>query len=231
MIATKLTASKRQIPTPTINQLRGEGKIPAELYGTGQKNQHLFLNKTEFEKVYQTAGETSLIDLVIDKSSPVKVMVHELQRDPVSDKIKHIDLYQVRMDKELTVAVPLVFIGESKAVKEMGGTLITSLNEVEISCLPNDLISQIEVDVTVLQTFDEVIRVGNLKVPEAIKILTAVDSTVATVVPPELEKEPAPAEAEEVAEGKEAVEGEAEKPAEGKEKPAGEAEKKEESKT
>ena len=116
-----LKAQKREIPTKEINLERKAGKIPAEIYGKEQANQHLTVDKVEFDKLYRQAGESSLVDLAIDKAEPIKVLIYDIQKDPVKDIITHIDFYQVDMTKPFTLQVPLEFTGESKAVKELEG--------------------------------------------------------------------------------------------------------------
>lgn len=219
MTEIKLQAAKRIIPTPALNQARKAGKITAELYGAGQKNQHLFLSGAELEKVYKRAGESSLIDLAIEGEAPVKVLIHEVQRNPLTDRVEHLDLYQVRMDQVLTTEIPLVFFGESKAVKELGGTLIKSLEKIEITCLPQDLIPQVEVDISGLVNFHDVIRVKDLKIPATIKVLTNAEEAIATALPVEVEKE-APVEAPSAAAEATAPAGEAGSP---RAEPRGEA--------
>ena len=112
----ELKAMIRPVPTKAINETRSKGQIPAELYGHGVKNQHLFLDLKKFEKVYEQAGSSTLLNLLIDQKLPLKVIIGEIQREPVSDTILHIDLHQVRMDEEIQAKIPLVFVGESKAV-------------------------------------------------------------------------------------------------------------------
>jgi len=200
MSSIQLTAKSRQVPTAEKNQERSKGNLPAELYGLSNDNSHLFLNQLEFEKVYARAGESSLIDLGVDQGEPVKVLVKEVQQDPVTEKIVHVDFYRIDMNKELHTVVPLVFVGESKAVKYLNGILVKSLEEVEVACLPTDLISKIEVDISGLESFNEVIRVSDLRVPETMKILTNQERSVATVVPVKVQVEEAP-QAEVAAEG------------------------------
>jgi len=204
----KLTANKREVPTPAVNQARQEGKVTVELYGSGSENQHLFLKTQEVEKVYQQAGESNLIDLIIDGAEPIKVIIQDIQQHPLSDKISHVDLYKVQMDKAITTHIPLNFVGEAKAIKELGGTLVQSLEELEISCLPGDLIDHIDVDISVLNTFNDIITVADLNVPQIITVETDLGFNVVSVVAPKLQQEEAPAT--ETAEGEAAKEGEKE---------------------
>ena len=194
MTEIKLKAERRSLPTPALNEGRVKGNIPAELYGMGQKNQHLFLNSAELEKVYAQAGGSRLVDLAIGDEPLFKVLIQAIQRHPVTSRVLHLDLYQVKMDQALTTDIPLVFLGESKAVKELGGTLVKSLEKIAVSCLPQDLIPSLEVDISGLNNFHDVVRVKDLKIPSTIKVLINLEEVVATAVPVTVEKE-APAAA------------------------------------
>jgi large subunit ribosomal protein L25 len=184
-----LKVQSREVPTKTLKTKRKQGKIPAEMYGHKHENQHLFVDEIALSKALAVAGESSLIDLIINDGKPVKVLIHDVQKNPLTDRISHVDFYQVDMKHALTVTVPLIFTGESKAVKELEGTLIKNLNEIEISCLPDDLIHQIEVDISSLKTFDDIIKVGDLKIPKTITIKADLENVVASVVPHYVEKE------------------------------------------
>lgn len=199
----KLSAKTRTLPTKALNEQRSNGLVPAELYGSGKPNQHLFVNKLELEKVYHQAGSSSLVDLSVDSGSAFKVMVQDAQFDPLSGRMEHVDLFQIEMDKEMFARLPLVLIGESKAVKELGGTLVTPLQEVEISCLPKDLIPHLEVDLSLLANLGDAIRVKDLKIPSTIKLVTNEDEVVASAILQKFEAEPVAAPVAEVA----AVEG------------------------
>ncbi|MDP2586902.1 MAG: 50S ribosomal protein L25 [Candidatus Komeilibacteria bacterium] len=215
----KLSAKTRTLPTKALNEQRSNGLVPAELYGSGKPNQHLFVNKLELEKVYHQAGSSSLVDLSVDDAATFKVMVQDVQVDPLSGKLDHADLFQIEMDKEMFAHLPLVLLGESKAIKEQGGTLVTPLQEVEISCLPKDLIPHLEVDLSMLANIGDSIRVKDLKIPATIKLVTNEDEVVASAI---LQKFEAEAVVAPVAEA--AVEGAPAEGAEAKAEGAGGAE-------
>lgn len=165
-----------------INQIRKNGFLPAVLYGQGEKAQDVKVKLREFEKAFAMAGETTLIDLVLGSDSPIKVIVKDVQRNPVKGNIIHADLYKVNMNEPLEVEVHLNFLGESKAEKELGGTLSKKLEFVLVSCLPIDLIDHIDVDISVLKTFEDSIKVSDLVVPPTVKILNHESGAVASVV-------------------------------------------------
>lgn len=169
-------------------QLRADAKIPAVVYGNGFESRSLVLDSVAFNKVFEAAGETSLIDLVIDGGEPVQVIVHDLQRDPLKYTITHVDLYQVRMDEEVHADVALVFEGEAPAVKK-GGTMIHVLDHIEVVCLPGNLPHDIKVDVSVLATFDDTVRVGDITLPEGVRTTLDEHATVASVSAPRSDAE------------------------------------------
>ena len=185
-----LKVNKRAVPAKERNQRRLAGVVPAELYGKDKANQHLEVDAVAFEKVYKKAGQSTLIDLMVNDDRPTKVLIYDVQQHPVTSRFTHVDFYQIDMDKTFIFTVPVEYIGESKAVKELEGTLVKDLDAVEISCLPNDLVSHIEVDISVLQTFDDTIRVKDLKVPPNITVKSDPDMMVASVMRHYVEEAP-----------------------------------------
>lgn len=173
-----LSAQIRKVPTTTLNTQRVGGLISAEVYGKNQENTHLFVERSVLEKVLAAAGESSLINLTVDGKNPINVLIHGVQKHPVSDRITHVDFYQVDMKRASHFKIPLMFIGESKAVKEQEGTLVKSIDELEVSCLPGDLIHEIEVNISALENIGDVIRVKDLIVPEKITVKNDPEETV-----------------------------------------------------
>ena len=131
--------------------LRGKGLIPGVLYGPKTKAASLKVSETEFQKVYEEAGESSLIQLGQGEGTPV--LIREVQRDPVKGNVIHIDFYQPPLDEEIEVQVPLIFQGEALAVRDLGGTLLKNIQEVLVKALPQNLPHEIVVDVSRLSTF------------------------------------------------------------------------------
>jgi len=151
---------------------REEGRLPAVAYGAGNDVVSLDLNPMEFLKLYKQTGDSSLIDLEIDGKNIGKVLVHEIQYEPVKDTPVHVDLRRIDMNKAMQAPVVLRFIGESPAVKEMGGTLVYNLSQVTVECLPKDLVSSIEVNVSGLKTFEDGIKVRDLVLSEGVKVVS-----------------------------------------------------------
>lgn len=209
-----LKSKKRDLTGKKVNQLRAQGELPVVLYGKEIKPLNLTINQKEFEKISKTAGTSTLVNLAIENEKPVKVLIQDLQFDPVKDNIIHADLYQVKMTEKIRTEIPLKFVGESAAVKESDGNLITNRDVLEVECLPDDLVSEIEVDISKLKTFEDFIHIKDIKVPEKINVLNDLEEVVALVEPPkteeELEKELAPEAKEEEKAAIEGIEAEAE---------------------
>ena len=185
----KLTAKLRQETGRQNKVIREQKLIPAVLYGHKVKNLSLSVESQNFEKVYKQAGESTLIKINIkndqdDKEKERIVLIYDVKRDAVSDEIIHVDFYQVKMDKEISVEVPLVFVNKSDAVETDKGVLIKNIQVVEIEALPQDLPSEIEVDISTLKTFDDNIYIKDLKIPEKSKIKNNPEDSVASVIPP-----------------------------------------------
>lgn len=162
-----LTATTRQIKGQKV---RYEGRLPGVVYGAGQNSESVSMKLPEFLKLFKAAGEASLIDLSLNGKDAGKVLVQEVQYDPVSDAIIHVDLRRIDMNKVLTATVGLRFTGEVPVIKEQGGTLVTTVQQVQVKCLPKDLVSHINVDLTPLVNYETVIKIKDLKLPTGITI-------------------------------------------------------------
>jgi len=184
-----LSAKTRKETGKKVEALRKSNVIPAVLYGPNVKNISLAVDHQLFDTVYKRAGESSLVDLQVEDKKPIKVLIQAVQRDPLTDEIIHIDFHQIDMAKKITTEVSLNFLGEAKAVKELGGILVKSLSKIRIECLPQDLVHEIEVDISSLNTFDDIIRVEHLKVPEKITVKEKSDEVVISVQEPRAEEE------------------------------------------
>lgn len=211
----KLSAELRKEKDNNVNKIRREGFLPANIYGSGMENKNIKIKNLDFEKVFNAAGESHLINLEVDGKEPLKVIVKDVQKDPVKDNIIHVDFYQVNMSKKIHTEIILNFIGESKAVKELGGTLIKHTDSIEIKCLPGDLVDRIDVDLSNLNNFHDTVKAGDLKLPKGVELAGNTDETIAIVLEPAKEE----VKKEEVAAVEEVKEGEAagEKTAGGKE--------------
>jgi len=168
--------------------------IPAVLYGKGVETVSLKIKRVDFDRVFTAAGESNLISLDFG-SGVVKVLVKDLQRDVIKHTFTHIDFYQVNMKEKIKTEIPLHFIGESKAVKELGGMLMKEMDAIAVECLPTDLVDHIDVDISSLNTFEDSIRVSNLNIPQGLEVAYHnAEDMVAVVVKPKAVVEEQPVE-------------------------------------
>ncbi|HBG82010.1 TPA: 50S ribosomal protein L25 [candidate division CPR2 bacterium] len=169
--------------------LRRAGLIPGVIYGKGTKNIPIAFDKLEFVKLYREAGHTMLVHLKIDDDKAKNVLIHRLENDAVKGHVQHVDFYAVKMTEKIVTLVPLNFVGESEAVETLDGTMVRQKDEVEVEALPGDLPQHIDVDITKLAAFDDVIHIEDLEAPEGVKILGDPEETIAFVEPPRSEEE------------------------------------------
>lgn len=157
--------------------------VPAVLYGRGVASSSLKVKRSDIDKVISQAGESNLVTLQYD-GGEAKVIIKEAQRSGMTGKLLNVDFFQVNMADKITTDVPLHFVGESKAVKEMAGSLIKDINSLEVECLPNDLVDHIDVDISVLKDYHDEISIKDLVLPKGIKLTREANSVIVSVIPP-----------------------------------------------
>lgn len=183
----KLKGEKREVFGKKVKSLRKKDKIPAILYGPEIKNLPLTVEVGEFRKVFLKTRESALFELELD-GKKYQVLVKEVQVDPLTDKIIHIDFYCPPKKETIELEVPIVFEGEAPAVKELGGVLVKEIQTIELRGLIKDLPKEIKVNLEKLKKFDDRILVKDLKIPPKVKILRDPKEIVALVTPPEKEE-------------------------------------------
>lgn len=188
----------------TPRQFRRAGFIPAILYGQGVEPLPLAVKAKEFVGLLGHASSSTLVTLQIGGGEPRRVLIHEVQHDPLTGQPRHVDFHQVRLTEKIRVKVPLKPVNAAPAVKDLGGVFIQSLNEIEVEAFPEDLPSEMVVDLSRLRSFEDRITVADLAVPATVAVHTAGSEMVAVVTPPRTEEElkqlETPAEAASVAE-------------------------------
>jgi len=158
----ELNADVRTVLGGKVKALRKCGYIPAVLYGKGQESLSLQVPVKEFAKVLKEAGESTLVYVNVDgKTYPT--IIHDVAKDTLTDGILHADFYRVRLDEKIKTNVPVVFVGESPAVKELGGIFVRNVNELEVEALPQNLPHELTIDISVLKNFGDKITIKDLK--------------------------------------------------------------------
>jgi large subunit ribosomal protein L25 len=196
-----VVAKPRQVPANgkfnknAARRVRVAGKIPAVVYGAGKESVAVEVDPKQILRIlHSESGHNTIFDVDIAGQGLAKVMIVDWQYEPIRDTLLHIDLKRIAMDKAMKASVPVRLIGVPVGVKLEGGMLDLVLREVEIECLPSDIPSHIDVDVTGLG-LHQAIRVSDLPHSGSIKFLDAEDATVAHVVSIRAEAEPVAADA------------------------------------
>ncbi len=186
-----LIVQKREKFGKQTGALRKQGFIPAELYGNGIANAHLAVSTKAFNKVFKQAGESTLINLVLESENNQRrpVMINDVRLDPVTDQVLNVDFYQVRLDQQIKVKIAINFIGEAPAVKSQGGVFVKAMQEIEVEALPASIPHSLEVGLANLIEIGKSIYVRDLRPPAGVKILVNPETVIATITAQVAEEE------------------------------------------
>jgi large subunit ribosomal protein L25 len=185
-----IAATKREVLGKESKSLKNDGQMPAVVYGPKYASTPITLNARDFERAFKVAGESSIVELT-GLGATVQALIHEVDVDPVTSALRHADFYAIEKGAKVEVAVPLVFTGESAAVKA-GANLVKVMHELEIEAAPADLPHDIEVDISVLAAIGDQIHVRDLKLPKGVEAKVDADEVVALTQEIVEEKEEAP---------------------------------------
>ena len=158
----ELNADVRTVLGGKVKALRKTGYIPAVLYGKGQESISLQVPVKDFGKALKEAGESTLVYVNVGGQS-YPTIIHDVTKDTLTDGILHADFYKVRLDEKIKTNVPVVFIGESPAVKDLGGIFVRNVNELEVEAFPQNLPHELTIDISVLKNFGDKITIKDLK--------------------------------------------------------------------
>ncbi len=162
-------------------RVRQEGKIPGVLYGAGKDSLSVSVDPRHVSRILNSeTGHNTIFDLALNGGEKTKAMIVDWQYEPIKGHLLHIDLKRIAMDKALRVSVPIFLVGEAAGVKQEGGIMEQMLREVEVECLPADIPSHIDADVSHL-TFGKVLRVSDLPHSAKLKFISDANQPVAHV--------------------------------------------------
>ena len=165
-----LKAEKRTITGKKVKHLRREGILPANIFGKGMKSISLQLPIKDFREVYDKVHETGLVDLTIgDEMYPV--LIQNIHIQPITHTPLHADFFKVNLKEKVKATIPIVGVGEPKAVTDKIGVLLQSLSEVEVEALPADLPENIEINLEGLAQIDASLTIADLKVPSGVEVM------------------------------------------------------------
>jgi len=184
----KLEAKKRDIVGKKVKTIRDNGGLPAVLYGPKEDTTSITIPAKDFLVVWKEAGETTVVSLKIEGGDK-DVMIHDVSVDPLNGTPVHVDFYAIEKGKKVEVSVPLEFIGVAPAVKELGGTLVKVLHELEVEALPNNIPHELTVDISSLVDFESHIAVKDIKLPEGVSAKNDPNETITLVSQPKDEED------------------------------------------
>jgi len=187
-----LKAKTRTVKGKKVKQIRLNKELPVVLYGHGVEPKLLTVNYKDFNNLYQASGGSSLVKLMIDDSKePVNILFHDIAVHPFTSDIVHADFLQVKLNEKIKSEISIILIGaeEAPVVKEMEGTIVLNKDSVEVEAFPQDLVSEIEVDVSGVSEFDQNVKVKDLVVDSKIKILDDPEDIIVLIQEPRSEEE------------------------------------------
>lgn len=173
-----LDGELRNVPQEKAKQLRREGWIPAVIYGQGE-NLSIKIENLALRRGLRTAGMTNLIDITVEKGKHT-VLAKDIQTHPTRGDLVHVDFYEVNMAEKIVVDAALVSVGTAAPEEDGLGVATLLIYTVQIECLPDNLVSEIKVDMTLIETPDDVLTVADLNVGEGVEILTDPETVVAS---------------------------------------------------
>jgi len=195
----ELAAKERSVFGSKVKRLRREGWVPGVMYGRGFDAVSLEFDKYELRDVLSQVGGSQLVNINVEGADgPEFALLREVQRDVITNDLLHVDFYRVMMSETITTEIPLLIVGESPVAEQKEGILLHGIAEIEVECLPGDLVDALEVDLSELTEIGQTILVEDLAVPPGIVVLTDHDEVIVRLVPlEEVELERPAAELEE----------------------------------
>ena len=210
-----LKAQMRSVTGKKVRRLRQDGWVPGVIYGPNVEAQAIQIPRKTLLEVYREAGTSALIGVLLGRQrKPRPAIIREVQRDPISMEILHVDLALVDMGRPITAHIPIMLKGEAPVVAEGTAVLTHGVEDVEVRCLPSEVPAHIEVDLSTITRMDQVVHAGDLTVSEQVHILSDPETVVVYITPiRRLEEEEEIAVLEEVEEEREEEAEEGEGPA------------------
>jgi large subunit ribosomal protein L25 len=174
-----------------VRRLRRSGIIPANIYGRDRASRAVQLDAKEAQRLLASHAGSSVLRLLLDGAEEAAVIRH-VEHQPKSGIIQHIDFMHIELTVSMHARVPIRLVGEAPAVRVHGGTVLHLLDAVEVECLPGDLPSTLDLDITVMDDVDAALHASDLTLPHGVRLLTRPDDVLVKVAPPRTEEAAAP---------------------------------------
>lgn len=164
----------------SVQDLRADGQVPAVIYGPKHDATPVAVSGKEFEKLRREAGESTIIE-VSGLTEPIEVLIKDVEFNPVRQAVDHIDLYAIERGKDMTVNVPIHFIGEAPVEHSNEGSVTKVLHEISVTCRPSKLPSHIDVDISVLKSVEDKILIQDLSLGDDVTVEAEPEDPIAVV--------------------------------------------------
>ena len=188
----ELEVSKREITGKKVNVMRRQGITPANLFGQGIDSMALQVDNKQLKQTLARAGKTDLISLQISGSkTPTMVIIREVQKNPLTDELLHVNFYKVKMTEKLKADIPIAFVGEAPALKKIATSLLHLIDSLSVEALPDILPHKLEIDLSMLEETNQAIFVKDITVAEGITILSNPEQMIVKVTETRREAEAA----------------------------------------
>lgn len=177
----ELAATSREILGKKVRFLRRQGITPVHIFGHGFESMALQCDTALLQKVLVQAGRTGLVSLKLGNKGPRNVLVREIQRNPVTTELLHVDFYEVRATERIKVNVPIVLIGEAPALKFKGSILVQELDHLSVECLPENIPASAELELSLLTGAEQALRVKDITLGEEVTVTNDPELVVAKI--------------------------------------------------
>jgi large subunit ribosomal protein L25 len=193
----QIEVTKRDVTGKKVRYLRRQGKTPASLYGHGFESVALQTDTKLLKQILQKAGGTDLILLkMAGQKEPVNVLVREVQKEPLSDILLHVDFYQVDMSQKIKANVPLVFVGDAPVLKKKNVSILHLMDSIHVEALPDHIPHKVEIDLSKLENLDQSIFVKDVNIGADVTLLNDPEQIIAKAIEAKKEAEVVEAKAE-----------------------------------
>jgi large subunit ribosomal protein L25 len=181
----ELTVAQRSVLGKKVKALRRRGITPANIYGHRIGSQAVEVDSVTLVHTLKVLERNAILSLRIEGEKGERpVIVREVRRDILNDKILHVDFYQVSLAEKMKADVPIILVGKSPAVEDLGGILLQGLDSIAVEGLPADIPPHVEVDISSLTAFYSSVHVRDLVIDPKVHLLTEGDSVLTSVAPP-----------------------------------------------
>lgn len=176
-----IEAKPREVFGKKLRKLRYSGVVPANIFGTDYKSKSISVNLRDLINVYKIAHETGLVYIKMGDEE-IPTLIRNVQKHPVNNGVLHADFRKIDLKKKIETEVPIMIVGQSEAINQKGGVLLTLAESLMIEALPQEIPQHIEVDIAVLKDIGQEIKVGNLPKSDKYTIKDDADKVVVSVV-------------------------------------------------